>query len=331
MRSIAFFNNKGGVGKTTLLCNLAAYFSIERDRNVLVIDADPQCNATQSMFDDATINTIYDDRSSFTIYSVVRPLSLGKGYTESFQPMRAENFGIDILVGDPRLALTEDLLARDWGTATAGDTRGVRTTFLFAQLLSLCAQYDYVFFDMGPSLGSINRSVLIATDHFISPMSIDIFSIRAIENITTSLTQWQKQLRSGIASNDEPDELPGGEDAWHLRFAGYITQQYLAKTKEGERRAVDAYERIMKRIPRVVRQEYIAKVQSGFPHVEYDLGTVQNLHGLVPMSQSSRKPIFMLKARDGVRGAHFTKVRDSVTIFARIAENLERNLGQLHD
>lgn len=60
MKSIAFFNNKGGVGKTTLLCNLAAYFATEYDKKVLVIDADPQCNATQSMFDDSTINQFYD-------------------------------------------------------------------------------------------------------------------------------------------------------------------------------------------------------------------------------------------------------------------------------
>jgi cellulose biosynthesis protein BcsQ len=46
MRSITVFNNKGGVGKTTLLCNLASYMSIELHNKVLIVDADPQCNAT---------------------------------------------------------------------------------------------------------------------------------------------------------------------------------------------------------------------------------------------------------------------------------------------
>jgi cellulose biosynthesis protein BcsQ len=103
MKAIAFFNNKGGVGKTTLLCNLAAYFATEYGKKVLVIDADPQCNATQSMFDDKLITSIYDNKSSFTIYSVIQPLSIGKGYTESVRPLDAENFGVDILIGDPRL------------------------------------------------------------------------------------------------------------------------------------------------------------------------------------------------------------------------------------
>jgi cellulose biosynthesis protein BcsQ len=195
----------------------------------------------------------------------------------------------------------------------------------------MCQDYDYVFFDMGPSLGSINRSVLIAADYFISPMSIDIFSIRAIENITISLGKWQKLLESGLVSNEEPAELPIRGARWRLRFAGYVTQQYLAKRKEGERRAVDAYERIMKRIPGVIRHEYITKLQPEFSTVEYNLGIVPNLHSLVPMSQSSRKPIFLLRARDGVRGAHFSKVRDSKDIFELIARNLERNLSELDD
>jgi cellulose biosynthesis protein BcsQ len=61
MKSITIFNNKGGVGKTTLLCNLAAFLALERSMKVLVIDAHPQCNATQSMFRDSIIEDIYDN------------------------------------------------------------------------------------------------------------------------------------------------------------------------------------------------------------------------------------------------------------------------------
>ncbi len=61
MKSIAIFNNKGGVGKTTLLCNLAAFLATERRRKVLVVDADPQCNATQLTFDDEETEELYED------------------------------------------------------------------------------------------------------------------------------------------------------------------------------------------------------------------------------------------------------------------------------
>src|SRR5262245_1613421 len=107
MKTVAFFNNKGGVGKTTLLCNLAGYLALENELKVLVIDADPQCNATQSMFSDDVIEALYE-KKSFTIDSVVRPLSLGKGFTSEFSPQFSKAFGVDVLPGDPRLALTED-------------------------------------------------------------------------------------------------------------------------------------------------------------------------------------------------------------------------------
>ena len=52
MYSLAFFNNKGGVGKTTLSCNMAFYFASAKGQRVLVIDCDPQCNATQLLLPD---------------------------------------------------------------------------------------------------------------------------------------------------------------------------------------------------------------------------------------------------------------------------------------
>ena len=53
-----------------------------------------------------------------------------------------------------------------------------------------------------------------------------------------------------------------------------------------------------------------------------------NLHSLIPMSQFSRKPIFELKAKDGVLGAHFAKVQESKTLFGEIAENLLANFRE---
>ena len=55
MKSIAFFNNKGGVGKTTLLCNLAGYLSRRCEKKVLVIDADPQCNTTSYVLEELLV------------------------------------------------------------------------------------------------------------------------------------------------------------------------------------------------------------------------------------------------------------------------------------
>lgn len=330
VKSIAVFNNKGGVGKTTLLCNLAAYLSIGRKKHVLVVDADPQCNATQSLFSDDIIEDLYEDESNFTIYSVVQPLSIGKGYSQSLLPKKSFSFNIDVLPGDPRLALTEDLLATDWTRGISGDTRGLRTSFLFTHLLERCDDYDFVLFDMGPSLGSINRAVLIATDFFISPMSIDIFSLRAIENIAISFDKWRRQLKSGLELNEDPDSLEIENPGWRLQFAGYVTQQYTAKRDiAGKRRPVKAFEKIMTKIPNEVNKYFLDEGSSAVEGVRYELGTIPTLHSLIPMSQTSRKPIFELKAADGVVGAHFSKVKEYKETITGIADRLLANVELL--
>lgn len=327
MKSIAFFNNKGGVGKTTLLCNVAAYFATEMKKKVLVIDADPQCNATQYMFKDNELDYLYQETSSFTIYSVIRPLAQGRGYSKDVKIRKSKTFNVDVIPGDPRLALTEDLLARDWGTATAGDTRGIRTSLLFVELLERYDHYDLVFFDVGPSLGSINRAVLLGCDYFVSPMSTDIFSLKAIENIANWFGDWTKKWKSGLKNSDaEEGDIPVKIPRL-VTFAGYVTQQYLAKAdSSGARRPVKAYDRIFSQVDNIVKEKFSKNVQLISDNVDYKLGTIPNLFSLIPMSQSSRKPIFGLASVDGVRGAHFAKVKDAEQTFAAVAGKLTNNI-----
>ncbi|UYZ08214.1 ParA family protein [Agrobacterium salinitolerans] len=325
--SVAFFNNKGGVGKTTLLCNVAAYAAEERNLRVLVIDADPQCNATQYMFDDKKLAYFYEETSSFTVYNVIRPLSLGKGYSRELNVTKSPRFGVDVLPGDPKLALTEDLLAKDWGSAIGGDSRGMRTTLMFAELMKRCESYDIVFFDMGPSLGSINRAVLLASDYFVAPMSIDIFSVKAIDNIAAWLAKWRKQWEVGVSNVDDPDEVNTGL-ARSLSFLGYASQHYIAKTDgSGAKRAVNAYEKIMKQFEEIVGAELSSVAPAPEPGMKFSLGEIPNLHSLIPLSQSARAPVFGLKASDGVRGAHFSKVKEAKETFGVVAEEIFSRVG----
>ena len=332
MKSIAFFNNKGGVGKTTLLCNVAAFLAGELAKKVLIVDADPQCNATQLMLGEATVYDIYNNTDSFTIQSIIHPLSIGKGYSQTISTMTVSDYSVELLPGDPKLALKEDLLSKDWQDAIAGDIRGLRTSFLFYNLLERCKQYDYVLFDIGPSLGSINRAVLLACNFFVSPMSIDIFSLKAIENISSALLEWRRKLDHGMKQVDGSlvdDDIPVGEP-FGIKFAGYVAQQYIQKTtSSGDQRAVDAYEKIMKRIPRTIKTNFVDKLQPNHSHIKYEIGTVPNLYSLIPMSQTAHKPVFDLKAKDGVRGAHFSRVRSAYDLISNVSNNLLANIKEL--
>lgn len=318
MKSLVFFNNKGGVGKTTLLCNVAAYLALEKRLKICVIDADPQCNSTQYFFDEETVEKIYSDKQSFTIQSIIDPLVEGTGYQEKISTRRASNFGVDVIPGDPRLAITEDLLAKDWGDAKAGEIRGIRTSLVFSQLLNMLDNYDLVLFDVGPSLGAINRAILLSADFYVSPMSIDIFSLRAFENIAEWIENWRTEWKRGIENVRDKTRIPDHKSDG-ATFVGYVSQQYLAKKAHGLRRPVGAYEHIRRQIDKIIEQNIRNEDR---PNRPFEIGTVQNLFSLVPMSQSNNKPVFRLLAKDGVVGAHFQKVKDAQDVFRSVSEKI---------
>jgi cellulose biosynthesis protein BcsQ len=97
-------------------------------------------------------------------------------------------------------------------------------------------KYDFIFFDMGPSLGGINRSILLAMDYFIVPMSIDIFSSWAIKNIGTAVTTWQKELRTGITLAEDPAEIPSVDHSKSIKFLGYVTATQRADSRGSRRK-----------------------------------------------------------------------------------------------
>lgn len=330
MKSVAIFNNKGGVGKTTLLCHLASSLAVHHSRSVLVIDADPQCNATQHMFSDDAIEAIYGG-SAFTVQTIVKPLSEGRGFAKQIVPRMSERFRVHVVPGDPALSLSEDLLANDWIQGIGGDVRGLRTTLLFKKVLEKCLDFDFVFFDVGPTLGAINRAVLIGSDYFIVPMSIDIFSLRAIDNISVQLNKWRSRFERAISdlTKDEIASLEVGDPNWRLEFLGYLSQQYKMKTVRGQRRAVNAYEKIMKQVPERIQERLIDDMGGEGVAEAMELGAIPLLHSLIPMAQSARAPIFDLRAADGVRGAHFARVKEFDVLIreisSRFLEAIEAN------
>ena len=124
------------------------------------------------------------------------------------------------------------------------------------------------------------------------------------------------------------EDLPHG-GIFEIQFAGYVAQSYIQKTSKGEKRAVAAYDAIMRKIPKTIKANFIDKLGTQNQLPKYEIGSIPNLYSLIPMAQSAHKPIFALKAKDGVRGAHFNKVREAGIIYEKITSQLIANLAAL--
>lgn len=323
MKSLVFFNNKGGVGKTTLLCNVAAYFSQELNKKVCVVDCDPQCNASQYLFQDEILEDILED-SSENIEALFSGLMEGEGHANKIPIKRSGAFSVDVVCGSPKLSLAEDFLAKEW--AGLNNVRGLSSTLVFVNALNELRDYDYVFFDVSPSLGAINRSVLLSCDYFISPMSIDVFSLKAFENISSWMSNWQTEWNYAVNSPQlrATKSLEKARSVKGASFIGYVSQQYIAKRdSSGERRPVKSYDEIIQKIDSQIEKHFTGELQ---PPEPFEIGKIPNLHSLAPMSQSRRKPIFSLTGKDGVVGAHFAKVKEAKEIFLDVSNRIIERL-----
>jgi len=231
--------------------------------------------------------------------------------------------------------LQEDLLAGDWRDAKGGGMRGIRTTFVFAELVKRAKElkYDFVFFDMGPSLGAINRAVLLATDFFVVPMSIDVFSLWAIRNIGVTVTVWQRELETGCKLAEDPNEIAELSPKGKISFLGYVTQQHKERSgydeevsgETGEpvkiKRRVRAYESIGATFPEKVTESLGTMFAN--QEMESHLGDIRHLGSLAPMSQSQHVPMISVKGTGS-----YTKLRKQAReLYRGIAEKYLQNLS----
>ena len=324
MISVAFFNNKGGVGKTTLLCNLAASLALHQKMKVLVIDADPQCNASAYLLPQNELDAILLDGKHNSIDSFYEPIRRGQGYpTDNPTIFKSLRFGVDVIVGDPKLSIREDLLATDWAATRNGDPRGFQTTYALKELITRLPGYDLILVDMGPSLGALNRSALLAVDYFLMPLSVDIFSLMAVSNILNSFGNWKDALAGALERYEKEEGIPfaihGTPVGWKLKFAGFVTQQYTAKSKGGARQAVEAFETIIQQQD----QELISLCKFfGVNSADVDLGEVPTLSSVVPLSQQAHAPIFSLGAKDGIVGSGYNRVTEAGAFYHAVADKL---------
>lgn len=337
--ALAFINNKGGVGKTTLACNLAYHLSKKGGRRVLVVDLDPQCNATQLLLSDDQWEDLYgQDASKEDERSVLHALGLirrgDSGIDTSYQPIRSKRFEVDVLPGHPALALLEDTFSSSWEAFVSGDLGGARRTHWVSELVRSASDYDLVVLDAGPSLGALNRTVLVGTDYFVTPTAADLFSLFAIDNIGEWIKKWTRKYTSGLTGvreefGTEFDSIfPRGSEL-EATYLGFTIQQYVSKTiSGGQRRNVNAYDKYKRQIP--TKAKKLAGLSTTTDH-DLSLGIVPHMFAMVPLAQARHAPIAGLVPSDGLRGAQISqqaKYQSQLEdIGQRLLENLEHVEG----
>ena len=319
MRTIALFNNKGGVGKTTLVHHLAWMYA-EQGLSVIAADLDPQANLTSMFLSEERAFKLLESGPPQTIQGALLPLLDGTG---DINPPHLEHVGdgLALLPGDLALARAEGELSTQWSACLDGSARAFRVISAFWRLLHRAAadvNADLALIDVGPNLGALNRAAMVAASRIVIPLAPDLYSLQGMRNLGPTLTEWRQQWQDRLGRRPETlqdMELPPGE----MLPAAYVVLQHAVRLD----RPTKAYAMWMERIPREY-QRYIANGQRPAEDGDdpYCLTTLKHYRSLMPLAQEARKPIFNLLPGDGVRGGHMQAVKSSRDDFRLLARRI---------
>ena len=324
---LTFFNNKGGVGKTSLVYHLAWMLSATGDR-VLCCDLDPQANLTASFLDEDNLESLWDGApENRTIHQCVAPLTEVGDLKEPAVHRVTDELGL--IPGDLALSGFEDSLSSEWPNAL-GETglyRPFRILTAFWQIMQMGAEAigaTIVLVDVGPNLGALNRSALIATDHVVAPLGADLFSLQGLRNLGPTLERWTKEWSKRL-DNWNPPSFPLPQGA--MKPLGYVVQQHGVRLG----RPVRAYDKWVNRMPEAYATYLLSRDGGPFAdkpeNDEHCLATVKHYRSLVPMAQEARKPIFALTSADGALGGHAAAVSNAYDDFERLAGLIREKIG----
>ncbi len=321
MKTIAFFNNKGGVGKTSLVYHLAWMFR-ELGQRVLAIDLDPQSNLTTAFLDEEDLEVLWPEgEHADTILGAIDPLIQSLGDIRPLQARRMAD-GLFLLPGDLGISLFEDRLSEAWSKclddnqANAGD--GFRVMTAFHRVIRSVAdaeQIDITLVDVGPNVGAMNRAALVAADHVVIPLGADLFSLQGLRNLGPTLRNWRggwSKRKEGRVPKSLP--IPNGD----MKPMGYV----LLNPSVRGNRPVKAYRRWADRIPAVYASEVLEASAPSDPIDPNQLAMIKHFKSLMPMAQDARKPMFLLKPADGAIGGHAAAVQDCFAQFRDLAQRI---------
>jgi cellulose biosynthesis protein BcsQ len=295
----------------------------ERGFSVLAADLDPKCNLTSVFLTQEEYEHISEQGTIYNaMLSFIRdPIDVN---TDTFKPVMINNSNkLGLVPGDLRLSLAEDELSLCWPRAGDGEERSFRVLSSLYRVLYVSAMSmdaDIILIDVGPNLGSLNRTVLISSDYVITPVAPDIYSLKGLSNLGPRLSKWRGEWRTRLEKR--PGLVGGPMPRGDMKPLGYIVMQH----SERAGRPVKSYRQLIDWIPAVFHKEVLNDDKTGDDlKVEddvYCLARIKHYHSLMPMSMETRKPIFSLTPADGAFGSHAESVAACKEEFKKLTDLL---------
>jgi cellulose biosynthesis protein BcsQ len=304
-KSIALFNHKGGVSKTTTTFNLG-WMLAEKGKRVVLIDTDPQCNLTGLILGD-TLDAFYTEHPNRNIHSALAPafLSQPREITAVECVEVVGRNGLLLLPGHVNLSEYEVTLGI--AQELAGSIQTLKNLpGAFNYLVTKIAEAnnaDFVLIDMSPSLGSLNQNVLTSSDAFLVPTSPDYFSLMAIDSLSAILPRWAEWAKKAHASETLRTAAYPFRD-FRLKFFGTVVQKFRPRLGG----ATVGFQSWIDRINSAVREKMFLQLQAyqmtlpdqayrdagNSPADSYCLAQIPDFNTLAATSQSHKTPVFAL-------------------------------------
>lgn len=328
LKTLALFNHKGGVGKTTLSINMADAM-VDFGLRVLMVDADPQCNLTSFYLDEDALDRLLgesgDDGGS-TIWSAIKPVVEGKGPIKEITPFEIRP-GLFLCAGDVLLSDYEEELPGAWTGSFARKERDYDVMCCLSRAgRAMGRRYgvDIVIYDVGPNIGPLNRTILLDMDYFVTPVAADLFSLRALSTVGRSLGRWIRDWKTvrELASSADRGKLIRG---WPV-FLGYVTSAY--KVSSG-RTATHPHEYWEGKIAPRVRDRIVEDLRKVSPALippggSNKIAMIKDFHSLAPQAQVSGLAIGKLKGK--VNPGYYQQVEEAALEFRTLAREVLRRM-----
>jgi len=320
--SIAFFNNKGGVGKTSLVYHTAWMYA-DLGYRVLAVDLDPQSNLSIMALDEERLEELWpDDDHPKTLHGAVAPLFSGTG---DIRPAHIEPLtsSLGLIVGDLALSRIEDDLSTEWPRCLEGKERAFRVTTAFWRVMREAAarqEADLVLIDVGPNLGAINRAALVASSHVVVPVAPDLFSLQGLKNLGPVLQRWRNTWQDALSrAPSSLGEMPQGA----MMPVGYVLMQHAERLG----RPTKAYAKWQARLRAGYQECVLGQSGEATGPDTNQIQLIKHYRSLMPMAMEARKPMFHLTSADGAIGAHQANVKQCSDDFQKLCREIARRVG----